>query len=91
MSKDYRYDVPEYSITRIYEKEQVFGDVEITPFAVFMVRLKSTTNRIPSHRSEYIEDQDSDNTEKSTHICNCTLVIPFGTIISRFCSKRFTN
>jgi hypothetical protein len=84
MTKEYSEDVPKYSITRVYEKVQVCGDVEVTPFAAFVVTLKSTTSCIPSDRWEYLEDQDCDNTENSTHIDNCTVVIPFGTIISGF-------
>jgi hypothetical protein len=66
ISKEYQENVPEYSITRVYEKVQVCGDVEVTPFAAFVITLKSTTRCIPYDRWEYLEDQDCDNTENST-------------------------
>jgi hypothetical protein len=85
-SESWKYiqEVPRYSISRIYERVQACGDVEITPKPVFDMTFTSTTYCIPSDQWEYLYNQDCDNRRNEFGTMNCTLRIKFGTDVGNF-------
>ncbi len=88
-SESWRYKqlVPKYSISRIYEKVQTCGNVEITPKPVFAATFTSTTYCAPYDYWEYLDGQDCDNRNNEFNVKHWTIAFQFGSEVKKYKSS----
>jgi hypothetical protein len=87
ISTIYKEVVPAYSISRIYEKVQTCGNIQVTSEKPILLTVTSTTYCKATDSWEYLNMQDCDNRDDQSKHKQCALNLTFGVEVKGYKSS----